>query len=393
MPTMLCKTVQMSAVPRILSILMMSFCIAIATRASGAARVYRDHVEPHWFADHTRFWYRNSLRDGASEFVLVNAEAGTRSPAFDHARVAAALSKATNHPTAPDHLPINTLDFESDPGAIIIQDGRKAWRLDAKTYELREMGGAPATTVSLPALSKLHPSRQSNQDTAITFQNHTDEAIAILWVDVNGERHAYATIEPNHEWEQPTFAGHVWLVTTLQGKTLGAYEAIREHATAIVDGKQAVAIPTTQPDAPRPKRRKFAASPADLQRVHRGPTSPDGKWIAFLKDGNLFAREKATGNELQLSADAKPGDHYSLDQLWWSPDGKNLVAMRIEAGQEHKIYTVESSPADQVQPKLRTLDYLKPGDKIDHPRPQLFHVGHAEHVKVKRRFVSQSVEH
>ena len=46
--------------------------------------------------------------------------------------------------------------------------------------------------------------------------------------------------------------------------------------------------------------------------------------------------------------------------------------MRTEAGEEHKIYTVESSPTDQLQPKLRTLDYRKAGDRIEHPRPQLF---------------------
>jgi len=36
-------------------------------------RVFRDRVAPHWFADNTRFWYRNDLRGSAKEFVLVDA--------------------------------------------------------------------------------------------------------------------------------------------------------------------------------------------------------------------------------------------------------------------------------------------------------------------------------
>src|SRR5947208_16505896 len=54
------------------------------------ARVYKDRVEPHWFAGDTRFWYRNDLPRGRREFVLVDAAKGTREPAFDRERLARA---------------------------------------------------------------------------------------------------------------------------------------------------------------------------------------------------------------------------------------------------------------------------------------------------------------
>lgn len=41
-------------------------------------RVYRDRVEPNWLEDGVRFWYRNDLPGGRQEFVLVDAEKGTR---------------------------------------------------------------------------------------------------------------------------------------------------------------------------------------------------------------------------------------------------------------------------------------------------------------------------
>src|SRR5205085_7629168 len=44
----------------------------------GGGLVFKDHVTPNWFADNTRFWYRNDLAGGAREFILVDAARGVR---------------------------------------------------------------------------------------------------------------------------------------------------------------------------------------------------------------------------------------------------------------------------------------------------------------------------
>src|ERR1051326_6172985 len=54
--------------------------------------VFRSNVRPSWQGDQ-RFWYRITTPEG-SEFVLVDTAKGTRAPAFDHAKLAAALSAA-----------------------------------------------------------------------------------------------------------------------------------------------------------------------------------------------------------------------------------------------------------------------------------------------------------
>src|ERR1041385_286152 len=47
--------------------------------ASGAAgNVYRDKVNPHWYANSSKFWYENELPGGVKEFVVVDAERGVR---------------------------------------------------------------------------------------------------------------------------------------------------------------------------------------------------------------------------------------------------------------------------------------------------------------------------
>src|SRR5207249_1050522 len=47
-----------------------------------------------WIGESGHFWYSKSVK-GGSEFVLVDAAAGTRKPAFDHEKLAAAISTAS----------------------------------------------------------------------------------------------------------------------------------------------------------------------------------------------------------------------------------------------------------------------------------------------------------
>ena len=64
-------------------------------------KVYRERLEPHWFAGRTCFWYRNDNPGGAREFILVEAGPGVRRAAFDHQRVAELLQKAGQPAAAP----------------------------------------------------------------------------------------------------------------------------------------------------------------------------------------------------------------------------------------------------------------------------------------------------
>src|SRR5580693_4548496 len=61
-------------------------------------------VSPHWIEKTNRFWYRKvGLQD--IQFVLVDAEHNTSAPAFDHQRLAAALSHASKHDYSASALP------------------------------------------------------------------------------------------------------------------------------------------------------------------------------------------------------------------------------------------------------------------------------------------------
>ncbi|MFJ7159196.1 DPP IV N-terminal domain-containing protein [Streptomyces sp. NPDC101118] len=70
--------------------------------------VVGDRVTPQWTDQGARFWY--AVDNGAGKhFVRVDPADGTREPAFDHARLATALTAASGHPADPEALPFTTL--------------------------------------------------------------------------------------------------------------------------------------------------------------------------------------------------------------------------------------------------------------------------------------------
>jgi dipeptidyl-peptidase 4 len=111
------------------------------------------------------------------------------------------------------------------------------------------------------------------------------------------------------------------------------------------------------------------------------PQSPDGKWEAVVHDGNLFIRTPGSQNEIRLSSNGKPQDGYNGD-FFWSPDSTKLVAMWTTDGDHRRVYLVQSSPTDQLQPKLLSYPYLKPGDRIPLTKPHLFDIAQKKEMNV-----------
>ena len=96
--------------------------------------VYKDRITPRWLTGNTRFWYRNDLAGKTKEFVLVDAERGTREPAFDHARLAAALSKAAGAEYKANQLPFDTIEFADDGKTVRFTVDQTTWACDLASY-------------------------------------------------------------------------------------------------------------------------------------------------------------------------------------------------------------------------------------------------------------------
>lgn len=80
-----------------------------------------------------QFWFRDEGPDG-SEFVVYNAAHGTRRRAFDHEKIAAALSTATGTTYHAEHLPFATFDFSDDEKSISFLLKGQKWTCDLQAY-------------------------------------------------------------------------------------------------------------------------------------------------------------------------------------------------------------------------------------------------------------------
>jgi dipeptidyl aminopeptidase/acylaminoacyl peptidase len=112
--------------------------------------IYKDRIVPHWFADNKCFWYRNDLSGNTKEFIMVNAEQGTRQPAFDHQKLAAALSKAAGTEYRADQLPFSVIEFTDGDKAILFSAADKTWKCDLSTYQVAASGATIATADESP---------------------------------------------------------------------------------------------------------------------------------------------------------------------------------------------------------------------------------------------------
>src|ERR1035437_7947265 len=100
--------------------------------------VFQNAVRPTWLPD-DRFWYRNTLADGA-EFVLVDPTRATGLPAFGHTMLAVVLSKAAGAVYGAHQLPFQ--EIELDGQFVLFNAASKKWKCDLAGAECVSQGAA-----------------------------------------------------------------------------------------------------------------------------------------------------------------------------------------------------------------------------------------------------------
>ncbi len=96
-----------------------------------------------------RFWYRSTHVVDASgqattgsEFLLVDPARKTRAPAFDHPKVAAALSAAAGGTYRGDDLPFQSIDFSTKMDSISFDVDARRWQCDVRGTKCVSAGAA-----------------------------------------------------------------------------------------------------------------------------------------------------------------------------------------------------------------------------------------------------------
>ncbi|TFH39518.1 MAG: S9 family peptidase [Bacteroidia bacterium] len=78
--------------------------------------VFNDNVRPVW-VDNENFWYNSNSRDG-NMFIRVNARTGKKSPLFNHALLAEALTEINGHNYIEGYLPLRDIKISDDFGRM-----------------------------------------------------------------------------------------------------------------------------------------------------------------------------------------------------------------------------------------------------------------------------------
>jgi dipeptidyl-peptidase 4 len=93
--------------------------------------VIGDKIKPQWIDGGARFWY--AVSNGAGKrFVLVDPASGTRDPAFDHARLAAALASTSGQQVDPEAMPLMAIKLAGN--AVEFDAFGEHWRCPLDSY-------------------------------------------------------------------------------------------------------------------------------------------------------------------------------------------------------------------------------------------------------------------
>jgi dienelactone hydrolase len=105
-------------------------------------------VRPNWFGAE-KFWYLSATAT-KNEFILVDPVKKTRVPAFDHQKLAAALSAVTGNTYNADKLPFQSIAFSADEKFVLFTADTKKMKYDLASGQVSADEGiaAAATTAT-----------------------------------------------------------------------------------------------------------------------------------------------------------------------------------------------------------------------------------------------------
>lgn len=257
--------------------------------------VFNTPVDPEWL-EGDRFWYRKQVPNG-HEFIYVDPSADVRRPAFDHAKLAAALTTASESSYEPHKLPFEEFEFVEGTSSIRFWEEKK------------------------------------KQEQA------TDEA-------------KEESEEVHRRWTC----------------NLTTYECVGPEN-----------IPKDREDEVK---------------------SPDGKWVAFARDENLWIRSIESGEEIQLSQDGEEHFGYAVPAegccytvtarrektklkpiVFWSPDSKKIATYKLDERKVEPMYLLETH---EGRPILHSYRYALPGDaEVPTYKLHVFDVGSRSQVPIE----------
>ncbi|MEV1292725.1 DPP IV N-terminal domain-containing protein [Pseudonocardia sp. NPDC049635] len=314
-------------------------------------------VVPEWSADGARFRYRSGGRH-----VLVDPAVGVRREAFDHDRLATALSEASGHAVPADDLPITAPEYEvpgREPDVLRFSafDTRWEWSERTGTCTRVEDEGPP-----------VGPGEIASPDRAwVAFRRAGD-----VWVRSRDGRQEFAlTTDAEPHWD---YGGFLEAATKVKLPLLGVGSLL--HAEWSPDSTRLITHRIDQRELPEQVLVEAAPKGGGRPVVHRIRYPMPGDEVQatmtwHVLDVGTRRNTTAAGGPEELTSP------YALDRRWWtgekgksvhvlhqSRDGRTLELRRLDpdTGAWTTLITetgptrVDPSPYLHVPPLVRVLD-------------------------------------
>jgi dipeptidyl aminopeptidase/acylaminoacyl peptidase len=321
-------------------------------------RVFKDKIVPHWFDGDAHFWYRNDLRDGTREFVLIDAEKGTRVPAFDHRKLAVALSAATKKDYKPDRLPFDSIEFLAGISAVQFQCDGYVWNCSLNEYDCLRVKDAdnkrPAELLPLPQ-KDVAPTGGSNP---LDFSETLPESEEAAY-ELEQQRRPRSGDSPDGKWSAILKENNVVLRARDSGKeTQLTSNGVAGNAFDFVewspDSKTLIA---------------YRTEPGDDKQVYLLESSPRDQLPARLRTrpyprpGDKLAAHEMWLCDLEtkkpIKVDIDRIDFGGIPRLTWLKDGLHFFFERIDRGHQHyrliEVDVVNGQTRNVIEEKTETF--------------------------------------
>ena len=277
---------------------------------------------------------------------------------------ALSLPKRTENLVFRDRLKANWL-LEGQSFWYRIQTGPKTHEfvlIDAvsgarKTAATLKSLGLPeqAAVKSSAAKIELRKTTRTGEDSGFKFINQLETDVDLFWINQQGEHVSYGRVRAGSARDQHTFEGHVWLITSHTGERLAVVEASPTLQTIIIDGKG------------------ISPAPKEPKKTERGVKSPDGKWSVMHEKEFILLHHLKTDKVVRMKVEFATAMPFR-GKVVWAPDSSAFVLNCALPLPVRQVGFIESTPKDQLQPKLREFAYPKPGDPMPKPFPVVFRV-------------------
>jgi len=305
--------------------------------------VYKARIVPHWFTNNLQFWYRNDLRGGAKEFILVDAEKGVRQRAFDHDKLAASLAKAAGDEVKADKLPFSQIEFIEKGTAIKFEAFAKSWRCDLDTYHCATVATDSSSGVSTPpSPGESHrespfaeppsPQAQANQPPARERGSRR-----------RGEREVRS---PDEEWTAFIREHNVFIRSEADGK----------ETRLSADGAETNSYSGLEWSPDTRLLVAWRVEPGDIGLVYLVQSSPPNGGRAVMRQrryaqaGDKFPKYEVNVFEVATHQQIKPAvgrfEHeYETPQLHWMRDHRHFAWEQEDRGHQ-RLRVIEASGDD-----------------------------------------------